>query len=179
MNDGTDRVLLGTIGAPHGVKGAVRIRTFTAEPEAIAGYGALSDDKGETFEITECRPDKAGVIARIRGVTDRSAAESLKGKDLYVARSVLPEPDEDEFYHSDLIGLAATGTDGQPIGTVKAVLDYGAGEFLEIVPPAGRALLVPFTNAAVPVIDIDAGRIVVDPPPETEARPEKPPEKEE
>lgn len=167
-----DRILLGTIGGPHGVRGAVRIKTFTAEPAAIAEYGVLSDKQGRTFEITDCRPDKAGVIARIRGIADRNAAEALKGTDLYIDREMLPDPDEDEFYHSDLIGLAAVDKGGRAIGTVKAVLDHGAGELLEIAPPTGRTLLIPFTNAAVPVIDIEAGTIVIDPPQETEARPE-------
>ena len=170
------RILLGTIGSPHGVKGAVRIRTFTAEPTAIAEYGVLADKRGRTFEITDCRLDKAGIVAHIKGVDDRNAAESLKGTDLYVDRAVLPDPDDDEFYHSDLIGLVVSDRAGEIIGTVKAVFDHGAGAILEIAPAKGQTWLIPFTNDAVPVIDIEAGGIVVDPPPETEARPEGPQE---
>ncbi len=170
------RILLGTIGNPHGVKGAVRIKTYTAEPAAIAEYGVLADKQGQTFEITDCRPDRAGIVARIKGVDDRNTAEALKGTDLYVDRAVLPEPADDEFYYSDLIGLAVTDKAGDIIGTIKAVFDHGAGEFLEITPPTGQTWLIPFTNDAVPVIDIEAGRIVVDPPLETEARPDGPQE---
>ena len=170
------RILLGTIASPHGVKGAVRIRAYTAEPSAIAEYGVLADERGRTFEITEYRADRAGIVARIKGVDDRNAAEVLKGTDLYVDRAVLPDPDDDEFYHDDLIGLVVSDRAGEVIGTVKAVFDHGAGAFLEIAPAKGQTWFIPFTNDAVPVIDIEGGRLVVDPPPETEARPEGPQE---
>lgn len=173
-----DLILLGTIGSPHGVNGAVRIRTYTAEPAAIADYGILYDAQGRTYEIVECRPDKTGIVARFSGVSNRDAAEALKGTDLFIDRTALPEPDDNEFYYSDLTGLAVEDCSGKAVGTVRAVFDHGAGEFLEIAVPDGRSLLVPFTNAAVPVIDIEAGRIVVDPPPETEARPDGPKDEE-
>jgi 16S rRNA processing protein RimM len=173
MPDPGDRILLARIGAPHGVKGAVRIRTFTDDPVTIGDYGPLFAKDGRSFTLAEIRPDKAGVVARLEGVADRNAAEALKGVELYVDRSVLPPPEEDEFYYSDLIGLAAERSDGSPLGTVKSVQDYGAGEFLELEPPDGKTMLIPFTKAAVPVIDIQAGRIVIEPPPEIEVSEEE------
>ncbi len=161
-------VLLAKIGRPHGVKGAVRVKTFTDDPMAIGRYGPLAGNDGRSFSIAEIRPDKTGVIARFKGVADRNAAEALNGVDLYVDRSVLPEPEEDEFYLTDLIGLAAELPDGATLGTVSALQDFGAGDMLEITPPMGPSRLIPFTKAAVPVIDIAARRLVVDPPPEIE-----------
>jgi len=170
-----NRILLARIGAPHGVKGAVRVKTFTGDPLAIGQYGRLFSKDGRPFEITGLRPDKAGVIASFRAVDDRNAAEALNGTELYIDRSALPPPDDaDEFYHADLLGLSVENKDGAVLGSVAAVQDYGAGELLEIASAKGRSLLIPFTKAAVPVIDIAGGRIVVDPPPETEARPNEP-----
>lgn len=168
-----DRILLGRIGAPHGVKGAVRIRTFTGEPAALGDYGPLHTKDGRVFTVADVRPDKAGVVARLEGVADRTDAEALNGVELFVDRSVLPAPEEDEFYHADLIGLGAETPDGTALGTVTSVQDYGAGDFLEISPEKGKALLVPFTKAAVPVIDMAAGRIVVEPPPEVDVTEEE------
>ena len=169
MPEASNRILLARIGAPHGVKGAVRVKTFTGDPMAIGDYGPLSAEDGRAFSIAEIRPDKAGVVARFKGVADRSAAEALNGVELYVDRSVLPAPeDEDEFYPADLIGLAVQKPDGTALGTVASIQDHGAGEFLEIAPPGGQSVLIPFTKAAVPEIDIAAGRVVVDPPPEIE-----------
>ncbi len=168
-----DLILLGRIGAPHGIKGAVRIRTFTGEPTAIGDYGTLHTKDGRSFTVTDIRPDKAGVVARLEGIADRNAAEALNGVELFVERAVLPEPEEGEFYHADLIGLGAETPDGKPLGTVTSVQDYGAGDFLEISPQKGKALLVPFTKAAVPVIDMAAGRIVVEPPPEIDVTEEE------
>ena len=169
MSETSSRILLARIGAPHGVKGAVRVKTFTGDPMAIGDYGPLFADDGRSFSIADIRPDKAGVVARFKGVADRNAAEAITGIDLYVDRSVLPPPDdEDEFYHADLIGLAVEKSDGTALGTVASVQDHGAGEFLEIAPPRGQTMLIPFTKGAVPVIDIAAGRIIVDPPPEIE-----------
>ncbi len=173
MANRSDRILLGRIGAPHGVKGEVRIRTFTGEPTAIGEYGPLHTKDGRSFTIADIRPDKAGVVARLAGVADRTAAEALNGVELFVDRAVLPAPEEDEFYHADLIGLRAEMPDGTSLGTVTSVQDYGAGDFLEIAPAKGKTLLVPFTKAAVPVIDMAAGRIVVEPPPEIDVTEEE------
>jgi 16S rRNA processing protein RimM len=173
MSEPSDRILLGRIGAPHGVRGAVRIRTFTGEPMAIGDYGPLHTKDGRSFTVADIRPDKAGVVARLEGVTDRNAAQALNGVELFVDRAVLPEPEEDEFYHADLIGLSAEKADGTALGTVTSVQDYGAGDFLEIASAKGKALLVPFTKAAVPVIDMTGKRIVVEPPPEIDVTEEE------
>ena len=174
MPESSNRILLARIGAPHGVKGAVRVKTFTGDPMAIGNYGQLTSEDGRVFSIAEIRPDKAGVVARFKGVADRNAAAAITGIDLYVDRSALPAPDdEDEFYHADLIGLAVQKADGTVLGTIVSVLDHGAGEFLEIAPPKGQTLLIPFTKAAVPEIDIAAGRVVADPPPEVEVSEEE------
>jgi 16S rRNA processing protein RimM len=162
-----DRVLLGEIGAAQGLKGEVRIRSYTAEPAAIAEYGALKDETGRLIEIASVRPGPKGVVARIKGVATREAAEALTGTKLYLPRSRLPERGEDEWYYSDLVGLAAVDLKGEAIGIVVAVLNFGAGDLIEIKPASGRAnLLVPFTDAAVPEVDIDSRRIVVVPPKE-------------
>lgn len=158
-------VLLGVIGAAHGIKGEVRIKTFTGDPLAIADYGPLSDDKGRRFEIAEIRPAKEVVVARIKGVTSREAAESLNGVQLFVARDQIPAPDdEDEFLQADLIGCAVVGPDGVTLGTVTTVENYGAGDLLDIALPDGRSVLMPFTKAFAPRIDIAARRIEVVPP---------------
>jgi 16S rRNA processing protein RimM len=166
---------MATIGAAHGVRGEVRVKSFASEPMALADYGLLLADGGRRFEIERLRPAKNLVIAKFRGIDDRNAAEALNGISLYVPRDRLPTPDENEFYHADLIGLEAVDERGDPIGTVIAVHDFGAGDILDIAPPRGPSLLVPFTKAAVPSIDIPAGRLTVVPPVESEAE-EPPPE---
>lgn len=161
------RVLVGVIVGAHGVRGAVRIKSFTAEPAAIAAYGPLEDETGtRRFEIRLVGEGKGVVIATLKGIEDRNAAEALKGLRLYVARAALPPPGEEEFYHADLIGLAAVRRDGTPLGRVCAVHDFGAGDSLELALADGGTLLVPFTKAAVPEIDIAGGKLVVEPPEE-------------
>jgi 16S rRNA processing protein RimM len=165
------RLLLARIGAAHGVRGEVRVKAFTGDPLALGAYGPLLTEDGRTLTVERLRPDKTLVVVKFRGVDDRNAAESLRGLRLFVDRAALPAPeDEDEFYHADLIGLEAVAADGAPLGTVVAVHDFGAGDILDIAPPAsadrGRSLLVPFTRACVPEIDLAAGRIVVAPPEE-------------
>lgn len=159
-------VLLGEIGAPHGVRGELRVKSFTADPLAIAGYGELADDSGRVFTITAIRATKGEgmVIARFAGVADRNAAERLTHTKLYVERAALPGTDDDEFYYSDLEGLRAELADGSLFGDVVAVHDFGAGVILEIRPVNAASLYVPFTRAAVPLIDIAGGRLVLDPP---------------
>ena len=142
-----DLILLGVIGAAHGIKGEVRIKAFTGDPLAIADYGPLTDEKGRRFEIAEIRPAKEVVVARLKGITSREAAESLNGVNLYVARDRIPAPeDEDEFLQADLIGCAVVGPDGVVLGTVTTVANYGAGDLLDILLPDGRSVLMPFTQ---------------------------------
>jgi len=159
------RICLGVITGAHGIKGWVRVKSFTAAPEAIADYGPLSDETGTRRLSVELVGGQKGVLlARIKGVDDRNAAERLKGVRLYVRRADLPPPEHDEFYAADLIGLEATGVDGSAFGTIRAVNDFGAGASLEIEDTSGKMVLVPFTNAAVPVVDIANRRVVVVPP---------------
>jgi len=169
----SQRVCIGRIVGAHGVRGAVKLKSFTADPAAVAAYGALSDATGQRrFTLRLIGQGKDHLLAEITGLNDRSAAEALRGTDLYVERSQLPETDEDEFYHVDLIGLEAVGIDGSRLGRVVAVPDYGGGAILEIRADDGASLLVPFTLAAVPTVDFAAGRVMVDPPEEVEVKPE-------
>jgi 16S rRNA processing protein RimM len=163
---GGARICLGQIGAAHGVRGEVRLRSFTAEPEAITRYGALETEDGRVIAIESLRAAKDHFVARLAGVHDRDAAEQLKNVMLYVPRDRLPEPAEvDEFYYADLIGLAVVDLAGQPLGSVIAVHNFGAGDLIEVRPETGGATeLIPFDEAHVPSIDLAAGRIVVDPP---------------
>lgn len=159
----TKRVLVGEIGRPHGVRGLVKLRSFTADPAAIAAYGPLTDEAGtRRFSLTLL----AEGLARIEGVADRDAAQRLTGTRLYVERDRLPPPEEEEYYLADLIGLAVVTEAGAACGTVRAVEDHGAGTFLIIEDASGRERLLPFTRAAVPVVDLAGGRLVVVPPEE-------------
>ena len=158
------RICLGQIGAAHGVGGEVRLRSFTAEPTAIADYGPLQTDDGRVLRIEALRPAKDHFIARLSGVGDRDSASALANAKLYVPRERLPEPEPDEFYHADLIGLRAEDTAGEIIGTIIAIHNFGAGDVIEIERMEGQPVLVPFTHAAVPVVDIAAGKVVIDPP---------------
>lgn len=158
-------VLLGTIGAAHGVRGEVRIKTFTGDPLAIGDYGVLTARDGRSFEIVEVRPAKEVVVARIKGIATREAAEALNGTELLVPRDRLPPPeDEDEFLHADLLGCSVLGPDGAVLGTVTAVENYGAGDLLDIETPDGRSVLMPFTKAFAPRVDIAARQIHAEPP---------------
>lgn len=159
-------MLLGDIGRPQGLKGEVRIRSFTAEPAAIADYGALEDETGiRTFEIESLRTDAKGVVARIKGVSTREGAEALTGTKFYVPRSRLPDEGEEEWYHSDLIGLAVLDQAGASLGTVVAIHNFGAGDLLEVRPAAGGPdVLVPFTRETVPEVDVEGGRLTLVPP---------------
>jgi 16S rRNA processing protein RimM len=159
------RVCLGVVTGPHGVRGWVRVKSFTAEPEAIAGYGPLEDERGERrFALELMGAVKGVLLARIAGVADRDGAERLKGVQLYLPRAALPEPEAGEFYHADLVGLAALLADGTAWGKVLAVHDFGGGPSLEIERAGGSVVMVPFSESAVPVVDIAAGMVVVAPP---------------
>jgi len=157
---------MGIITGAHGVKGEVRVKSFTAEPAAIAEYGPLEDERGaRRFALELTGTVRGMLIARIPGIADRNAAERLAGTGLFLDRAALPKPGEDEFYHADLIGLAAVLKQGGELGRVRAVHDYGAGDSLEVEKPDGGTVMVPFTETIVPEIDIAGGRLVVDPPP--------------
>ena len=170
-----ERVCLGIIVGTRGLRGEVRIKSFTQDPAAIGAYGALEDKTGERrFALTVVGEasgrNKGHVIARLKGITDRDAAEALKGTELYIPRAALPEAGDEEFYHMDLIGLRADLVQGGVLGTVLAVEDYGAGTLLEIetdpgAPTRDKYVMVPFTRRAVPEIDVAGGRVTVDPPP--------------
>jgi 16S rRNA processing protein RimM len=171
----TRRIQVGVFGAPHGVRGELRLKSHTGDPLAIGDYGPLSDDAGRRFELTALRPVKDDIlVVRVKGVADRAAAAALTHVKLFVDRAALPDADdEEEFYHADLIGLRAETQDGAPVGTVVAVHNHGAGDILEIAPDAGETLLLPFTRAVAPVVDVAGGRIVVAPPAEIEVREEE------
>ncbi len=161
-----DRICIAQIGGAHGIRGEVKLKSFTGDPMAVKEYGPLeSEDRTASFEIEAVRPAKGHLVARLRGIGDRSAAERLANIRLFVPRSRLPPPAPDEYYHADLIGLAAVTAAGIEIGTVVAVHDFGAGDILELRPHAGGpTILLPFTAAFVPDVDIAGGRIVVAPP---------------
>jgi 16S rRNA processing protein RimM len=148
------------------VQGAVRIKSFTEAPEDVARYGPLADDTGgRHFELRLIGAGKGVLIARLSGVQDRNQAEALRGLRLYLPRAALPQPDAEEFYHADLIGLEAVLGNGTPIGRVRAIYDFGAGDTLELERPGAPPVMVPFTRAVVPSIELAAGRLVLDPPP--------------
>jgi 16S rRNA processing protein RimM len=163
-----ERICVAQIGGAHGIRGEVKLKTFTADPMAVTSYGPLvSEDGAASFEIESARPARGLLVVRLRGIADRNAAERLANIKLFVPRSRLPPPAVDEFYHADLIGLVAVTGDGAEIGTVQAVHDFGAGDILELKPAAGGAgIMVPFTETFVPSVDIAGGRIVVVPPEE-------------
>jgi 16S rRNA processing protein RimM len=155
---------VGAIAGGFGVHGEVRLKSFCADPAAISGYAPLVTEDGRSFAIRLLRPIAGAFAARIGGVDTREQAEALKGTRLYAPRDRLPPLPDDEFYHADLIGLEVVDTGGARLGTVRAVLDHGAGDILEIARPGAGELLLPFTRAAVPTVDLAAGRIVADPP---------------
>ena len=156
-----DRVLLGVVAAPHGVRGLVRIKSFTEDPMAVAAYGPLSDESGKKeYRVEALSAARGAVLARIEGVADRTAAEALRGLRLYVDRSALPQTGEREWYEADLIGLKAVGTDGRDWGKVTAFHDFGAGSVMEV----SGGVMLPFTDEAVPEVDPGSGKVVIDPP---------------
>jgi 16S rRNA processing protein RimM len=164
-------VLVARFGAAHGVRGEIKLWSFTADPLAVADYGPLqSKDGNRQFVLNALRPNKDFLVARVEGVDDRNAAEALRNVELYLPRERLPEIDEDDtWYYADLVGLAAVAPDGAPIGTIAAVHNFGAGDIVEITPSAGgKTFLLPFTEAVAPEVDIKARRIVVVMPAEEE-----------
>ena len=161
------RLCLGVIAGAHGLRGAVRVKTFTAAPEAIADYGPLEDAAGgRRFALRLARVEKDAALVHIAGIEGRNEAEALKGVELFLDRAVLPAAeDEEEFYHADLVGLAAIDTNGVRLGTVRALHDFGAGDLIEVLPDeGGQPRVFPFTREAVPKIDLAAGAVTIDPP---------------
>jgi 16S rRNA processing protein RimM len=158
------RICLGQIGAPHGVRGEVRLHSFTANPNAIAGYGPLETEDGRVFEIESLRPAKHALVAKLSGVADRDAAERLANTKLYVPRERLPEPVEaDEFYHADLIGLRAVDPAGRECGTVVAVHNFGAGDLIELrTASSAQTELLPFDAITVPEVNVAQGYLIVE-----------------
>jgi 16S rRNA processing protein RimM len=167
-----ERIRVARIGAAHGVRGEVRLWSFTQDPLAVADYGPLqSEDGAQAFEIESLRPGKNFLVARLVGVATREAAEKLTNTDLFVPRERLPAiEEEDTFYYADLVGCAAVTAEGESVGTVSALHNFGAGDIIEIVPAGGgQTLMLPFTQDSVPEVDLQAKRIVVAPPAATEA----------
>lgn len=165
MTTDADLVLVGAVVGAFGVHGDVRVRTFTASPEGVAGYGPLLNKAGQVVLTPKrMRALPEGLALSAPEVASREAAQALKGTGLYVPRSALPPTEDDEFYHVDLIGCAVEGLDGTALGTVKAVQDFGAGDLLEVRGPDGKDWYLPFTKAAAPLVNVAARRIVADPP---------------
>lgn len=156
-------VCVGAIVGAHGVKGAVKVKSFTEEPAAFAAYGPLDDNQGRTFRARVIGRSGEVLVATLEGVADRTAAEALKGVRLYVSRAALPEAEEEEYYHADLIGLRVETLAGENIGTVAALFDFGAGDLIEVKGKDGGSRLISFTKRSVPMVDVAGGRLVVDP----------------
>jgi 16S rRNA processing protein RimM len=162
-------ICVARIGAAHGVRGAVKLWTFTEDPLAVQRYGPLmTKDGARQFEVTHAREARDHLVATLKGIATRDEAERLNGIELYVAREKLPATDDDEYYHADLIGLAAVTTADAPLGRVVAIHNFGAGDIIEIAPPHGATMLLPFTNAVVPTVDLAGGRVVIELPEEIE-----------
>jgi 16S rRNA processing protein RimM len=159
-------ILIAEIGAAHGVRGDVRVKAHTADPASVAAYGPLFDEAGRVFRVRSLRPLKDDMlVVTFEGIADRNAAEALNRTRLYVDRSALPEPEEDEeYYHADLVGLSVETEAGEPVGRIVAVHDFGAGDLLEVRREGRASVHVPFTRAIVPVVDIAGGRVVIAPP---------------
>jgi 16S rRNA processing protein RimM len=163
-SDGREtRVCVAQIGAAHGLRGGVHLRSFTEAPDAFAQYGPLeTEDRSRQLEIDSVKPSKDGFTVRFVGVTRREAAEALRNVKLYVERDRLPAPEDDEFYFADLIGLAAVTPQGEPVGDVIALHDFGAGTIIELkLAATGETTMLLFDTATVPEVDIAGGRIVV------------------
>jgi 16S rRNA processing protein RimM len=164
-----DLILVGRVAGAFGVKGEVRISAYTADPMALVGYRDLKRENGAPgLTLTGARPAKGGVIARATEIESREQAEALRGLKLYIARGVLPEPEEDEFYVADLVGLAVETPGGEPLGRVKSVQDFGAGDLLEVQPETGASWYLPFTRDAVPEVRIAEGKVIAVRPEEVE-----------
>jgi 16S rRNA processing protein RimM len=162
-------ICVARIGAAHGVRGAVKLWTFTEAPLAVMNYGPLATKDGaRQFEVTHAREAKGHLVATLKGVATREDAERLNGVELYIARAKLPATDKNEYYHAYLIGLAAVTAANEPLGRVVAIHNFGAGDIIEIAPEHGATMLLPFTNAVVPTVDLAGSRVVIELPEEIE-----------
>lgn len=158
-------VCVGIIVGAHGVRGAVKVKSFTENAEDVAAYGPLRDQPGtRQFVLTPIGTARGNVLAVVEGISDRNAAEALRGTRLYIDRDALPPAGDDEFYHADLLGMAAETVAGRDLGTVRAVYNHGAGDVIELMLPDGRLAALPFTKGVVPVVDLPRRRLVIDPP---------------
>ncbi|MDO9414514.1 ribosome maturation factor RimM [Pararhizobium sp.] len=156
------QICIARIGAPHGVRGAVKLWTFTDDPLAVLNYGPLTTKDGtRSFDVVDARIAKDHLVATLKGVADRDDAALLNGIELYIDRDRLPPTDDGEYYHADLIGLAAVDPSDAPLGRVIAIHDFGAGTIIEIAPPSGPTLLLPFIDAVVPTVDLAKGHVVI------------------
>lgn len=164
MTESSDLVCLGALAGAFGVKGAARLKSFCADPAAIADYAPLVTEDGRSFGVTLLQSLTGAFAVKLTGVSTREQAEALKGTRLYAPRDRLPRLPEDEYYHADLIGMTVLDTGGAVLGKVKAVLDHGAGDILELMRPGKSDILLPFTHAVVPTVDLASGRIIADPP---------------
>ena len=163
------QICVARIGAAHGVRGAVKLWTFTEDPLAVKAYGPLvTKDGARQFEVTHARETKGHLVATLKGIGTREEAERLNGIELYIARDKLPATDENEYYHADLIGLDAVNAANEPLGRVIAIHNFGAGDIIEIAPAHGATMLLPFTNAVVPSVDLAGGRVIIELPDEIE-----------
>ena len=164
----SERVCVGVVTGAHGVRGALRIKSFTADPAHVAAYGEVTVGEGKDSAVRRIAGEAKGAgVAEREGVSDRDAAQALKGKKLYVPRSALPEAEEGEYYHDDVVGLEVRSLDGEVLGTIKAVHNYGAGDILDIrkaEETGGGEMMLPFTREAVPEVNMEAGYVVADPP---------------
>jgi 16S rRNA processing protein RimM len=162
-------ICVARIGAAHGVRGAVKLWTFTEDPLAVKHYGPLmTKDGARQFELAQVREAKDHLVVTLKGIATREDAERLNGLELYIAREKLPATDDDEYYHADLIGLAAVNAADEQLGRVIAIHNFGAGDIIEIAPAKGATMLLPFTNAVVPTVDLTGGRVVIELPQEIE-----------
>jgi len=163
--DVTERVCVGAIAGSFGVRGEVRLKSFCAEPDAIGDYSPVEDENGRAFDLRVSRTIKNGFAARLSGVSTKEDADALRGVRLFVDRDRLPSLPDDEFYHTDLLGLEVLDSGGARLGKIAAVLNHGAGDLLEVRGPGLKdGVLLPFTKDAVPTVDLSTGRVVVDPP---------------
>ncbi len=170
-------VLVGVFGAPQGVRGEIRVKSFTADPKAIGAYGPLADaSRARVFTFERLRGLKDDMlVVKVKGLESLEAAAALTGVEIFARRDRLPPPSKDEYYHADLVGLDAVTATGERLGCVAGVSNYGAGDILEITPKGGgETLLVPFTKGVAPSIDFESGRIVIEPPKEIAGEPEGP-----
>jgi 16S rRNA processing protein RimM len=157
-------IQMAVIGAAHGIKGELRVKSFTGDPLALGDYGPLYAKDGRAFEVLDIRPADTVAVVRFKGISDRSAAEALTGTELFIDRSALPaEEEDDDFYHADLIGLAVWDDTGTAIGKVVAVQNFGGGDILDLTLGHAKGVLIPFSKAAVPEVSITGGYIRVDP----------------